>query len=451
MIASQALPAARASPDYVVLASGKFSFRVVVRGLIYAVLFVAAMQVVVDLARFGASVTPIWIASAILTWALISSPVRDWPILVAMIAAAHIARAIVFGDHPATEAVYLVANVGGPLACAALLNRFSNGAVFEDRNTVGRFLLVAGIAGPLVSTAVVFVGTFIDPSRFKVDDLRIWFLSDALSYVVFLPIFRAFSTGNWREVWKEKTRAKAALLFGILVVALAADWVAPDGFRRVFPILIIPYLVFLVFELGPAGARGAVLFPTISFVAYALLQSESARRGMPPAEYILQVQIYLAAVAACVLPLAAALAEKQRLYDTAAEALEDAQSAWGSLIAAEAHYRLIADNARDMVMRLGLDGSVIFASPACIVLSADAHDLEGRKLLDLVHEEDSTRVRSDIEAFMSAGVLDHPHTIRMRLRDAGGGWRPFDVIATLVSSRGSKPEEVIAVLREVVA
>jgi hypothetical protein len=56
-----------------------------------------------------------------------------------------------------------------------------------------------------------------------------------------------------------------------------------------------------------------------------------------------------------------------------------------------------------------------------------------------------------MEAFMSAGVLDHPHAIRMRLRDARGGWRPFDVIATLVPSRGPKPEEIIAVLCEVAA
>ena len=106
-------------------------------------------------------------------------------------------------------------------------------------------------------------------------------------------------------------------------------------------------------------------------LAYALFSSETTRRGMDPADYIVSVQVYLAALVACILPLAAALAEKQKLYETASEALGDAQAAWGSLIAAEAHYRLIADNAGDMVMRVGLDGHIIFASPACRLIRED--------------------------------------------------------------------------------
>ena len=40
-------------------------------------------------------------------------------------------------------------------------------------------------------------------------------------------------------------------------------------------------------------------------------------------------------------------------------------------------------------------------------------------------------------------------SIRARLKVGAGGWRVFDIIATLITSRGKEPEEIIATLREV--
>jgi len=154
-------------------------------------------------------------------------------------------------------------------------------------------------------------------------------------------------------------------------------------------------------------------------------------------------------MAACILPLAAALGEKQSLYEAASESLADAQTAWADLIAAEAHYRLVADNSRDMVMRVGLTGAIIFASPACRTLAPDISELEGKDFGILVHPDDRQRIASEITAFVKADQLDLPHTFRARLKLANGDWRAFDIVATLVASRGRDAEEVIAVLREV--
>ena len=60
-----------------------------------------------------------------------------------------------------------------------------------------------------------------------------------------------------------------------------------------------------------------------------------------------------------------------------------------------------------------------------------------------------SRVRSELETFIAARAIDRPHTIRLRLQDAGASWRTFDVSLTLITSRGSEPEEIIASLREV--
>lgn len=448
---AQALPMHVRLLDTRVLGVDSTHMKAAIRAAIYAAIFVAAMEAVITLARFGQNVTPIWIASAILAWALISSPTKDWLLVVGFAAAAHIMRAAFYGDPPQTELIYLLANICGPLACAGLMRWRGVGLDFEDRRAVLNFLLIAGVAAPAVSTAVIAAGTMIDPRRFEIDDLDIWFLTDALSYVVFLPSFFGIANGAWRTLLAPRIRVRAIVLFGILVAALIAEWFMPVAWRLTFPTLLIPYLIYMAFELGMPGARGAVVVSTIGLLLYALFASEGARRGLAIEDYIVSVQVYLAAMVACILPLAAALAEKQKLYETASEALDDAQAAWGSLIAAEAHYRLIADNAADMVMRVDLDGRIIFASPACSLLSENISDLEGDGFGDLIHPDDAPQARVNILAFIGRGVIDEPYSISFRMKSAQGAWLPMNVRATLVGTQGPKPEELIVVLRQMTA
>ncbi|MFT3722247.1 MAG: MASE1 domain-containing protein [Hyphomonadaceae bacterium] len=425
--------------------------RVALRALIYAALFFIAMELTVDLARYGAKVTPIWIASAIFAWTLLSSPTRDWPIVIGFFVAAHIIRAIYVGDTPVNEIIYLSTNIGGPVLCAGLLRWSGHALEFEDRASVFRFLLIGGLVAPAASAAIVAIGSFVSPDRFDIADLGIWFLADALSYVVFLPIFCSFGSGAWRQLLSPRLRVKAVILLGVLLAAQIAAWYMPSRLHNFFTIAAVPYFILIAFELGSAGASFAVAIVAVTMLGNGLLVPRGLGAPLNTADYLLASQFYVAAVATCVMPLVAALDEKNRLYESASSALADAQSAWGELIAAEAHYRLIADNSLDMVMRLDLDGVVIFASPACRTISADVNELEGQEILDLVHEEDVPRVRTEMQDFVSAGVVDRPHNIRMRIRIAGGGWSSFDVMATLITSSGKEPEEIIATLREVQA
>jgi PAS domain S-box-containing protein len=419
------------------------------RGAVYALLFVVSMQLMVELARAGENVTAIWIASAVLAWALISSSTRDWPVMLGLAGAAHIARAVIVGEQPATELVYLTANLSGPLVCASLLRLRKIDLAFQDRASVFNFLLIAGAIAPAFAAAAAAAGTLVDKSRFEIEDLGIWFLADTLSYVVFLPVIANFLHGNWRLLVRPGIRLRAAVLFSILLAVLVYEWFMPIDLRRAFPILLVPFLIFIVFELGVAGGRAALAITTVSLLLFALFGPGAALPGMTYSGYIVSVQIYIAALVVCILPLAATLAEKQNLYESTSEALEEAQSAWSSLIAAEAHYRLIADNATDLIMRLDLDGVIIFASPACSVISVNVHDLEGKQIEDLAHPDDAGRVRSELAAFIAENAIDQPRTVRTRLRDARDAWRTFDIVSTLVATQNSKVDEVIAVMREV--
>lgn len=449
MISTQALPSLADARDTAALGTGATSMKPIIRAAIYAALFIVAMKGIVALALEGQNVTPIWIASAILAWALISSPTRDWALVAGFAAIAHIAMAVLDGLSPATAAIYFTANVGGPLLCATLMRWQGITMDFEERGEVFRFLGLAGIIAPAASSAVIAIGTMVNPSRFELEDLGVWFLADALSYVVFIPIFHSIATGAWRSLLEDRVRVKAVILFGILIAMHIAGWYMPALIHNFWTIALVPYLVLMAFELGSAGASLAIAITAIGLLGNGLVVERPADAFLNTSVYLLASQFYIAAVATCLLPLAAALEEKNRLYEKASEALGDAQAAWGSLIAAEAHYRLIADNAGDMVMRIGLDGHIIFASPACRIIRDDVASLEGDDITDLIHPDDAQRASQDLRAFIAESVLDSPHSLSVRMKSAQGAWLAMDIRATLVGAKGPEPEEMIVVLREV--
>ncbi len=104
-----------------------------------------------------------------------------------------------------------------------------------------------------------------------------------------------------------------------------------------------------------------------------------------------------------------------------------------------------------MVMRVGLDGHIIFASPACRLIREDVASLEGDDISDLMHPDDAPKADADMRAFIARGVIDEPYSISFRMKSAQGAWLPMNIRATLVGTQGPQPEELIIVLRQVTA
>ncbi|MES1200262.1 MAG: MASE1 domain-containing protein [Pseudomonadota bacterium] len=417
-----------------------------VRGLGFAALYLAAMVGVIAYARADGAVSPIWVANAVLAWAMITAPTRDWPIYIILSAIAHFIGAIFVGDL-GREGAYIAANMSEAVVFAGLMRWRQIDLDFEERGSVLWFLLIGGVIAPGVSTAIESSGALLHSGHFDIRDALTWYLSDGLGYVVFLPIIKVVADNDWRELIAPNTRLRAFILFAILFAAHALAWNLPYDLRRFFTIIVVPYIIYIAFELGLTGARTAIAVNATLIVAYALSMKNPVGSGMTPGEYLFVVEVYLAALCACILPLAAALAEKQRLYETASEALSEAQAAWGELIAAEALYRLIADNTHEMILRVGLDDAILFASPACKALTPGVDELYEHKLSDLVHADDRATHAKEVEALILEGALDRPRHWQIRLRNLKDDWALYDVRATLVAQGGGEPHEYVAVLR----
>lgn len=422
--------------------------KIALRAPLYAALYFAMMVSAIMATRFGGQVSPIWLASGVLAWALISSVPRDWPWLVGAAALAHILGALFVNDQWSIEFTYLVANMASPLVFAALVHWRHGSLEFEDRRSVLNLLLYSVIAAA-ASSLVVVAGAAIGARPYPTSDLLVWFLSDGLAFAVFVPIIMVMARGDWRDLLAPPLRARTASLFIGLFVLLTLAWTVPSAsVFRILLLLLIPFLIYVAFDLGVTAARAAVAIAAVALLTYTLFGSKPLDRELDAREFVVAMQIYVAVLFVAVMPLAAALAEKQRLYEHASSALSDAQAAWGELLAAEAHYRFIADNAQELIVRLALDGTVLFVSPAWRTLTEDPEALTGTALADLAAPEDRSGVQAGIAAAVREGALDHPHQVRLRLRDTAGVWRPFDAQITLVAPGGGDPGELIAVLRQ---
>lgn len=423
--------------------------KIALRATLYAALYFAMMVIAIMATRFGGQASPIWLASGVMAWALISSTPRDWPCMIGATAVAHVLGAILVRDRWDVEITYLIANMASPLVFAGLIHWRQGSLEFEDRRSVLRLLFYA-ISAAITSSIIVAASSALEGHPYPRNDLLIWFLSDALAFAVFVPLLAIVARGQWRDLLAPQVRARAALMFAILIAGLALAWVLPSAAAfRIFLLLLISYLIYIAFDLGVTGARAGVAIAAVAMLAYALFGPKPVDRQLDAREFILTMQAYVAVMFLAVMPLAAALAEKQRLYEEASSALHDAQAAWGDLLAAEAHYRLIADNAQEMIVRLTPDGKILFASPAWRALTDSPSALAGKALADLADPNDHSAVQAAISGAVSEGALDHPHRVRMHLRDTAGVWRAFDARITLVAPGGGDPGELIAVLRQV--
>jgi diguanylate cyclase (GGDEF)-like protein/PAS domain S-box-containing protein len=96
----------------------------------------------------------------------------------------------------------------------------------------------------------------------------------------------------------------------------------------------------------------------------------------------------------------------------------------------EARFSSLVQNSSDVVMVVDADSTVRYISPSVErVLGYQVAELEGQKLISLIHPEDKTQVLS----FLTSGARDgdsHPSLIEFRVRHRSEGWFPVETLRT---------------------
>ena len=103
--------------------------------------------------------------------------------------------------------------------------------------------------------------------------------------------------------------------------------------------------------------------------------------------------------------------------------ISDRKATDAALADSEARYRLLADNAGDMISRLDAQGAILFMSPASnAILGYKPEEMLGKRVIDLTHPEDKPAVLAYYGALIAAGPGATAEPLQFRGRRKDGQW-----------------------------
>lgn len=344
---------------------------------ITAIIYSACACASLLLTRFDGGVAIVWLAGAVLFAKLCATPRRRWGMIMLACLVTGLLASQLFGIRGAAALPLPFICVAEACAAAWLLKRVHpRFGRFQSVPEVASFLVVAGIIVPALTAVVaawsVHEGRGI-PYWFAFRD---WYAGHALGLIAFAPPLLLTHRGETRQWIAHAGRSRvgeASLLLGLVALATFVTFAQND-----IPLVILPFMPMIAatLRLGRFGAVASIMILLLIALPFswagrgptALLQVSMAVR--------LQVlQFYFASIVLILLPLAAELRARRRLLDR--------------MRAAEALHRLVLDRTSDIVLRLGLDGTLRYASPSAQrVWGYPPEELTGKVMFHLVSPED---------------------------------------------------------------
>ena len=172
------------------------------------------------------------------------------------------------------------------------------------------------------------------------------------------------------------------------------------------------------------GVRGTIVTAVIALVAEVVVLAASASRGFEPVALAntLAPPIFAVFVAGTIAVLSSVAARRSLAAQSRQE--QATAKAEDSALAAEARFRLVADEVSDLVAMLDADGRFTFASAAYEpVLGVRPATLMGRPSAELVHPDDAPA----LERARSTALRGEHAEATLRLRAHDGEHRTFHV------------------------
>jgi diguanylate cyclase (GGDEF)-like protein/PAS domain S-box-containing protein len=115
----------------------------------------------------------------------------------------------------------------------------------------------------------------------------------------------------------------------------------------------------------------------------------------------------------------------------------------------EEQYRLIAENTKDLICVLDLQGNYLYASPSFLdILGYEPRALVGTNSFFLVHPEDREEV---MRRFLEGPLNKEGRSGELRYRDARGDWRILETKANWTLDDQGKAQKVVIISRDVTA
>ncbi|PCD02499.1 sensor domain-containing diguanylate cyclase [Sphingomonas spermidinifaciens] len=415
--------------------------------LVFGAVYAAAIGFSL-LTRFGGGVACMWLATGVLAPLLAKLPPRLWwRVGVAAMSVSGILTATA-GLGPIAALPLAPLNFAEAAIVALALRRFApvnDGAlrsIGQVAVVIGGGVLAAGVSGlPAAFVAAQVTPTDVWSNWFN------WTTGHSLGTIALAPIGLLLLSGDLGRWWAEaaaKERLEAAILAA--VVTLVAMVTFTQSSR---PLLFLPLLpvVLTTFRLGRVGAAVSTLILSAIAILFTLRGAGPIALMPPdPAMRVHFVQFYLATVVLTVLPAAADLRRRKDVLRR--------------LEASEARYRLVTENASDVVLTLDPDGLIRFVSPsieglgdyrvaalvgtpAVHLLAPEYRAAAARAHLDALRHPGTSQV-VEVETRPDAEGVQRWIEMRMRAIESGAAHDPLELVCAIrdVSKRKSVEAEL---------
>ena len=339
---------------------------------------------------------------AVLTAALLLSPVRVWWVL---ILAAAIGNYWPHHDNEGSVSFVLLAEAANAIralvAATGVRLLGTSAGRFSTLRDMAVFIAFAAMLGPMA-------GAFVGAADVVLHDSgtnywlawQAWLLSNALTGLTLLPLILIAARGATNRPCKiEPLRVvEAAVLgLGLAVVAFLA-FTAPPGESNLPASLYapLPLLLWAAVRFGPAGT-------ILALSAVAALTIDGALRGrgpfvsQSPAENLLQLQLFLIAIAVPLLFLASVV---QQFAQVTSELRRN-----------QDQYRSVVEDQTDLICRFLADGTITFVNEAyCRFFRVEREALIGNSFWHLVPEPDRERLRKHLASITrdnASSIIEH--------------------------------------------
>jgi diguanylate cyclase (GGDEF)-like protein/PAS domain S-box-containing protein len=365
---------------------------------------------------------------------LCRSRTRWWMFLLAAWIGDAVSILIVLRYTPALAGSLAFCNVLEALIAAWLLQHsVERNHDLASPSIMRQFLLFAVLLAPAISGILASTCYHLAYGGGIWAVFGMWFPPYALGMAVMMPLTLAFCSPNFPALFdREHILRTVGILLLILIVSVAIFEQTHYSLR----FLWLPLLMLVAFE---AGILGAVI-ATFEILLVGSLYTAHGQglfwmnKGVTLNGNILLLQTAILVLLVSIVPFAATLERHRQLRIRLRLGLE--------------RYQLLADNSRDIVVLVNLEGRRLYASPAVHdVLGWTSEEWTNQQASDFMYWEDLGPFQRLLKEMLHGE--DH-RTFRYRTRHKNGQYLWMEAsIRTLASETSGEPSAFVANVRDI--
>ncbi|MFZ2996899.1 diguanylate cyclase [Sphingobium sp.] len=398
--------------------------------------FLAASAALLS-SRFEGGLALIWIANAFLMAVLLTSRRRSWPAAMIACGVASAASTTLFGMGPAAAIPMAAINLAESLIVALICRHYrrpGDGVIGSIHPLVVFILALCGVADIVTGIAAAAIASWLTPVGFGLSWLH-WYTGHALGGLTCTPILILLLQGEVGR-WVRETPPAIKVEAGLLLLLFAATTIHIFYFAR-YPMLFAPLLplVLIAFRVGHLGAAASiVILGVIGGLATLSGDGPLVLIGGSMGDRVQAFQFYLALSFLLTMPIAAELNGRRRLF----QMLRDS----------EARYRAITEHNGDVVLNIGIDGVIQYASPSAMEQIGCAPELlMGQMAANLVDPVDRAQVAAAHRKALAQAGQSHIVEFRPLITSIDLQWCEM-VVRAVLDERGV-PIGVISTVRDI--